>query len=178
MNAPLSQSSLSAPASGPDLRDIHLPAEPSWWPPAPGWWMVMLVLLGIFLVAIWYWRRQRRNRQQRRGILLELDRLAEQHRKDGDQAALISGMHQLLRRMARRHDVLATQQRGDAWRQTLTRVSVDAVTLERLLALDELIYRPPAAFDEAASIAAVRCWLQIAVNPAKWKAAARESSDA
>ncbi|HWU75618.1 MAG TPA: DUF4381 domain-containing protein [Rhodanobacter sp.] len=178
MSAVHAPSGVSVPASGPDLRDIHLPAEPSWWPPAPGWWVLVLIFLGAVLAMAWYWRRQRRKRQQQRGILLELDRLVEQHRQDGDQAALIGGMHQLLRRMARRHDALATQQRGDIWRQTLARVPVDAATLERLLALDELIYRPPTAFDEAASIAAVRCWLQIAVNPARWKAAALESSDA
>lgn len=178
MSATLSASGVPSSPSGPDLRDIHLPAAPSWWPPAPGWWVLTLLLLGILLAAFWYWRRHRRKQEQRRAVLLELDRLAEQHRQDGDQAALISGMHQLLRRMARRHDALATQQRGDVWQQTLERVPVDAITLERLLALDELIYRPAASFDEVASIDAVRCWLQMAVNPAKWKAAAREPSDA
>ena len=34
------------------LRDIHLPAEPSWWPPAPGWW-----LLAILLMARVWWAR-------------------------------------------------------------------------------------------------------------------------
>ena len=33
---------------GPVLRDIHLPADPAWWPPAPGWWL----LLGPALLAI------------------------------------------------------------------------------------------------------------------------------
>jgi hypothetical protein len=178
MNASLPPAGMPSSPSGPALRDIHLPVGPSWWPPAPGWWMLALLLLGTLLAAVWYWRRQRRKQEQRRSILLELDRLAAQHRQDGDQAALISAMHQLLRRMARRHDALATLQRGEAWRQTLARVPADVATLEKLFALDELIYRPPAAFDEVASIAAVRRWLQIAANPAKWKAAARESSDA
>lgn len=178
MNAPLPHSGMPTRPSGPDLRDIHLPPQPSWWPPAVGWWILVLLLIGILLVALWYWRRRWRKQEQRREILLELDSLAEQHRQDGDQIALISGMHQLLRRMARRHDVLATQQRGDVWRQTLARVPVDAATLDQLFALDELIYRPPAAFDEASSIAAVRRWLQLAVNPTKWKAVAMESSDA
>jgi hypothetical protein len=27
------------------LRDIHLPADPGWWPPAPGWWLLLIVLV-------------------------------------------------------------------------------------------------------------------------------------
>ena len=34
------------------LRNVHPPAEPSWWPPAPGWWLatVVLVALGVALL--------------------------------------------------------------------------------------------------------------------------------
>lgn len=32
------------------LRDIHLPADPSWWPPAPGWWLLALAMLA---AALW-----------------------------------------------------------------------------------------------------------------------------
>ncbi|MGH8629975.1 MAG: DUF4381 family protein, partial [Burkholderiales bacterium] len=28
------------------LRDIHLPAEPGLWPPAPGWGLLALLLMG------------------------------------------------------------------------------------------------------------------------------------
>jgi hypothetical protein len=83
-------------------------------------------------------------------------------------------LHQLLRRVARRHDALATQQRGEAWRQTLARVPVDALTLERLLALDQAIYRPQLSFDHAAAAAAVRQWLQLALKPRTWKQAPLE----
>lgn len=179
MNAAPAQPAMpAAPPAGPSLRDIHLPAEPSWWPPAPGWWALALIVLATLCLAFWYGRRRRRRLGQRRAVLLELDRLVEQYQRAGDQAALISGMHQLLRRLARRHDVKAAQQRGEAWQQTLQRVPVDASILERLLALDDLIYQPPAAFDEAASIDAVRQWLQAALIPGNWKDVAVESTDA
>jgi uncharacterized protein DUF4381 len=31
------------------LRDVHLPPDPSWWPPAPGWWI--LAALAFALLA-------------------------------------------------------------------------------------------------------------------------------
>ncbi|MDW2980314.1 MAG: DUF4381 domain-containing protein [Rhodanobacter sp.] len=167
-----------APSPGPQLRDIHLPPEPSWWPPAPGWWLLAVLLLAAVLAGIWWWRRHRRALHQRRLVLGELDRLARQHQHDGNGVALASALHQLLRRVARRHDAAAVRQRGDAWRQTLARMPVDAATLEQLLALEQQIYRPPAALDHAAAVAAVRCWLQLALKPASWKSVATEHADA
>ena len=168
----------ATPPAGPTLRDIHLPPEPSWWPPAPGWWVLATLLLVLLLVGAWLWRRYRRGLRQRQQVLLELNRLELQHRLDGDQVALASGLHQLLRRVARRHDAPATQQRGDAWRRTLARMPVDAVTLDRLLVLDEQIYRPPSAFDHAAAVTAVRQWLRLALKPAAWKRTAAERAHA
>jgi len=162
------------PTQGPQLRDIHLPPEPSWWPPAPGWWMLAALLLIMLLVGAWLWRRQRRSARQRAQVVAELDRLIRQHQCDDDQAALATGLHQLLRRVARRHDALAIQQRGEAWRWTLARVPVDAVTLDRLMQLDQVIYRPQMLFDHAAATTAVRQWLNLALKPAAWKSATAE----
>ena len=48
------------------LRDIHLPADPHWWPPAPGWWILLFIclLLLYFLVkALIQIRNSRRPRK-------------------------------------------------------------------------------------------------------------------
>lgn len=174
---PIQPGPAAAPV-GPSLRDIHLPPTPSWWPPAPGWWVLAVLLVAVLLLGAWWWRRHRQGLYQRDRVLHELDGLARQHQLDGDQSALASGLHQLLRRVARRHDAMAAQQRGDAWRQTLARIPIDAVTLERLLTLEQAIYRPQPSFDHAAVVAAVRQWLSLALKPAAWKAAVAEGTHA
>lgn len=52
------------------LRDIHVPAEPSWWPPAPGWWLVALLVAAAAVWLAWHaystYRRRRPVRQAQR----------------------------------------------------------------------------------------------------------------
>ena len=171
-HVPASSSPVAA-AQGPVLRDIHLPPDPSWWPPAPGWWVLaaFFIIGGLICAAIW--RRHRQQVWQRERVLAELDEMERRYASDGDRSTLASGMHQLLRRVARQHDALAAQQRGPAWRKTLSRVPVDALTLDRLMALEKVMYRAPSSFDHAAASTAVRQWLRLALQPAKWKRAAK-----
>jgi hypothetical protein len=146
---------------GPTLRDIHLPPPPAWWPPAPGWWLLAaLVLLGL-AAALLLWRRARGRRRYRARVLAEIDALAARH--DGDAQALATGLHQLLRRVARKHDPAAARQRGEDWRAALARVPVDADTLEHLLALETAMYRPH-PYDTRAAQEAVRRWLDAALD--------------
>jgi len=163
------------PAStGPALRDIHLPPAPAWWPPAPGWWLLAVLALLAGVALVWLWRRQRRLRQRRRQWLGELDRHAQRHARDGDDAVLAASLQQLLRRVARIHDDAATQQRGEAWRATLARVSVRPATLAQLAALESAMYRPHGGLDAAAALAAARAWLHAAARSRAWKRAASE----
>ena len=39
------------------LQDIHLPSAISWWPPAIGWWILLLVAL-LACVAAYYWYKK------------------------------------------------------------------------------------------------------------------------
>jgi len=74
MMASLSPPPAPVAAKGPQLRDIHLPPDPSWWPPAPGWWVLAVLVLAMLLAGAWLWRRQRRMARQRAQVLVELDR--------------------------------------------------------------------------------------------------------
>ena len=74
---------MRANAVNPDvlqqLRDIHLPAQPGWWPPAIGWWVLaaflaaLLTWLAIRLVRRWQrFRPTRIAERMYRGIADEL----------------------------------------------------------------------------------------------------------
>ncbi len=41
------------------LKDIHLPPEPSWWPPACGWWLLTALLLTIIVFGLIKWFRHK-----------------------------------------------------------------------------------------------------------------------
>ena len=142
------------------LRDIHVPPEPSWWPPAPGWWVLALTLLLVLGWLTWALARQHRRHRAFRQVMAEVDRLDARH-VDDDQA-LAYGLHQLLRRMARRFAANAVSERGEPWRQTLARVPVKAPVLDVLAGLERQIYRPAGDFDRARAIAATRTWLATA----------------
>jgi len=81
------------------LRDIHLPAEPGLWPPAPGWWMLTALLLILLVWAARVAIRRYRLRRQRQKILAMLDELEQ----DTDRNATpekIAQLSILLRRLA------------------------------------------------------------------------------
>ena len=96
----------------------------------------------------------------------------------GDRAALAAGLHQLLRRVARQHDASAARQTGAVWRQTLARVPVDPPTLDRLIQLDEWMFRAHPTFDQDTVINDVREWVRLALKPKSWKARKTEPADA
>ena len=103
------------------LRDIHLPAPVSWWPPAPGWWGLLALLFIVVGLVVWFYRRRRRNRW-RAIALTELARL-----RTTQPEGLLSDLSVLLRRVAisrfPRREVAALT--GEDWLAFLDRTLAD-----------------------------------------------------
>ncbi|WP_454829111.1 DUF4381 domain-containing protein [Pseudoxanthomonas wuyuanensis] len=90
------------------LRDVHVPATPSLWPPAPGWWLVFAVALAVLaMVAGWWWFRRRRRRRWQR--------LFEEACAQPEPVKQIAAISDLLRRAARRIEPKADRLQGEDW---------------------------------------------------------------
>ena len=161
------------PASGPELRDIHLPPTPGWWPPAPGWWLLALVaLLALALVVRWLWRRERRRRWRRR-VRAELERIVAAHAASADSLRLATDLSHLLRRASLLLDAKAAALRGEAWLAFLDARLPPGVGAFRAGAGNALVdapFRRPgdarAGVDAAALIGLARSWFAHALQEA------------
>ena len=81
------------------LRDIHLPGPPGFWPPAPGWWLVGAVLIALLAWGVVIGVRRYRSHLQRQRIFTTLSvleqELASEHTPEG-----LARISMLLRRLA------------------------------------------------------------------------------
>ncbi|AZO76446.1 MULTISPECIES: DUF4381 domain-containing protein [unclassified Bosea (in: a-proteobacteria)] len=66
----------SDPGSLANLRDLTLPPEISFWPPAPGIWILGAACTALIAVAIWHAMQRYRARAYRRAAIAELNALA------------------------------------------------------------------------------------------------------
>lgn len=147
------------------LRDIHLPAAVSAWPPAIGWWLAALLALVLLATLWWSWRRWQRRRFRRLG-LQQLERI-EQHWSHNPAAALTE-LSQLLRQLAvlhhPQHDCAGLH--GEAWLRFLDQPFSDqpfSHGIGQRLALGP--YQRPdqtlvAAGDEAQLLSLCRRWIK------------------
>lgn len=142
----------------PPLRDIHLPVEPSVWPPAPGWWVLGLLVLAALVAAGWLLRRHLRRRRRQRLLIAEFDRLPP---RSGDATAApvyLAALSQFLRRLARAARADAASLRGEEWIRFLDRHGDGFGAYAD--ALNDAAWRPQASVDVQALHALARGHLQ------------------
>ncbi len=143
------------PATGPELRDIHLPPPPGWWPPAPGWWIVAaLVLLAAIYISIKVYIGIKR-RRVRVSILGELDRCIANSRDDA--SALAASLSLFLRRLALRSAPEAAAYSGERWVSYLDRqLGTDDFSRGIGRVLLDAPFRSHQTYDTAALTALIR----------------------
>ena len=121
------------------LRDIHIPEEPSWWPPALGWWLVLLgclvlVLIGKIIHKCWSLRPKQ----------YALQELKQIYQTETSPVALARQISLLLKRVAlfnypRKKVVSLT---ADQWIEFLQLRTKKAFSIEQLELLALSAYMP------------------------------------
>lgn len=140
---------------GPQLRDIHLPAPPSWWPPAPGWWLLAILLVALLIFTILYFYKNWQRRRRLRELLAEFERTVAAASADGPELA--ASLSSFLRRLAMRGTPSAATLTGDGWLDHLdAKLGGDEFSKGVGRALVEAPYRATAEFDTAALVALTR----------------------
>ena len=151
------------PATGPELRDIHLPPAPGWWPPAPGWWMVAAIVLAVLVficIKVIFSTRRRRLRQ---AVMAELDRSVDA--AGGDPALLAAALSSFLRRMALRTTPEAAAFTGERWIAYLDRQSrSDEFSRGIGRVLLDAPYQSQMRYDAAALIALVKRFVRTSLE--------------
>ncbi len=107
------------PPPGPVLRDLHLPGEPHWFPPAPGWWLLAVVTLAALLYAFRWWRRQRRRRYRAGAARREWLVLQQRYAEGADVDQCLRELSALVKRAALRVDPAVAQLHGSPWARWL-----------------------------------------------------------
>lgn len=100
------------------LRDVHLPPDPSWWPPAFGWWLLAGLLLVLLAWAITRLVQAYRRRAPTRAATAALAELYKRHQTGQINAGqYLHQGNELLKRLLVRAYQKPTYARlsGNAW---------------------------------------------------------------
>jgi len=146
------------------LRDIHLPDAPAFWPPAPGWWLVAAVLLALLAWLTIVALRRYRIRRQRQRVLSALASLEHKLASERTPDAL-ARLSVLLRRLALmrfpRQRVAALT--GNAWLRFLDESGGNGRFADgpgRVLAAGPYQRSLPSGLDATGLVALVREWVK------------------
>ena len=83
-----------------NLKDIHLPPDPGWWPPAYGWWLIAILLLTITYFGLNRWRRRQARLRPIKLALKELKELNLEINDPDQRRQLLQEISALVRRFS------------------------------------------------------------------------------
>ena len=106
------------------LRDIHLPEPVSWWPPAPGWWLVLIIVIGL-LALIPFLIKWLRYKPINKTAMQAFQGIKDDYKNHQDKQQLVQQLSILLRRtcmsyVGRQQTASVT---GQAWIAQLNQLS-------------------------------------------------------
>jgi hypothetical protein len=146
------------------LRDIHLPGAPPFWPPAPGWWLLAAIVIALLIWVSMVAVRRYRIHRRRQAVLAALASMEERFASERSPERL-AGISLLLRRLALtcypREQVAALS--GNAWLRFLDESGGNGRFANgpgRVLANGPYQRSLPAELDTAGLTALVREWVQ------------------
>lgn len=140
------------------LRDIKLPAEPGFWPLAPGWWVLIVVIL---LVLSWLaikWYRYHLKKRRWLQINQQLSELEFAYQQNHDQQKLLTQVSVFLRRFVKfqLQQNQATALTGDSWLAYLNQCDPAQPFANYEYALTTGVYQAECAYDVAGLIETTR----------------------
>lgn len=154
-----------APASLP-LKDYHFPEPVSWWPPAIGWWLVLLIICGAAALSLLAWKRYKKKAWRREAQAL-FNKITLQFQEHQDPHQLAQDISIFLRRVCRTRfpENDGTHLTGEAWLTFLDQCrkanqhKTPLFTSKVGYSLLESAYNPSSSVDGELLLNTVQRWL-------------------
>lgn len=164
MQAPTASSAAAILAQ---LRDVHIPEAPGWWPPAVGWWLIFFaVVIPASIFAHRWLKHRRQNQCPAWHALNALDDLWDEYESERDASRTVQQISALMRRTAmsldKRAEVAALT--GDAWLEWLDRHAPGKLFTDSGRPLAEAPYRRASPAEVESLFEACETWLEYNVN--------------
>jgi hypothetical protein len=149
-----------------ELRDIHLPSDPSIWPLAFGWWLVIIIICLLIYVLIKKWQQLRKQKQLINLLQVELNSINDAYDNHKNKHQLASEISELLKRFVRHvlKDNSATSLTGIAWIEYLNKQTSSNHFSQFESELTQAQYLPQIDYDTSRLIAAVNDYFPTAIK--------------
>lgn len=144
------------------MKDIHLPEVPNFWPLAPGWWLILLGSLLLLVCLLLHLRKPFKKYRQRKAFLSIFKRIEQKYAYTKDKTALLEDINTFLKRVCLSlysHQSIASLT-GEQWLVFLDQSGQTQEFTQGVgLILGEPRFQGSTSFSEQKLIALVKQWI-------------------